>query len=248
MLGSPRAIAARISSCAACTAAAVVLAFILSNPADAADLGFPAKAVPPLPIFSWTGLYVGADVGYAWGHDSTTEYFTATNTLTGLKWDYAPKGAVGGLYAGGNYQIGAMVLGLETDIEMAGIKGGFNDPALGGAGNTKIGWQGSLRGRLGFAAEKAMFYGTGGLAYADISHTYDNLVVGNTETTSAVRTGWTAGVGAEVAVTQNLLVRAEYRYADFGHYRYNSVVTFPGLTGQQEPTFNTVRVGAAYKF
>lgn len=248
MLGSPRAVAARISSCAACTAAAVVLAFILSNPADAADLGFPAKAVPPLPIFSWTGLYVGADVGYAWGHDSTTEYFTATNTLTGLKWDYAPKGAVGGLYAGGNYQIGAMVLGLETDIEMAGIKGGFNDPALGGAGNTKIDWQGSLRGRLGFAAEKAMFYGTGGLAYADISHTYNNLVVGSTETTSAVRTGWTAGVGVEVAVTQNLLVRAEYRYADFGHYRYNSVVTFPGLTGQQEPTFSTVRVGAAYKF
>jgi outer membrane immunogenic protein len=72
--------------------------------------------------------------------------------------------------------------------------------------------------------------------------------VGNTETTSAVRTGWTAGAGVEVALTQNLLVRAEYRYADFGRYRYNSVVTFPGLTGQQEPTFSTVRVGAAYKF
>lgn len=86
------------------------------------------------------------------------------------------------------------------------------------------------------------------MAFANISHTYNNLVVGSTETTSAVRTGWTAGVGVEVAVTQNLLVRAEYRYADFGHYRYNSVVTFPGLTGQQEPTFNTVRVGAAYRF
>ena len=248
MLGSSRPLAAQIRFLAPCTAAAVVLALALSSPANAADLRLPVKAIPPLPIFSWSGFYIGADVGYAWGRDSTTEYFTATNTLTGLKWDYAPKGAVGGFYAGGNYQSGAMVLGLETDIEMAGIKGGFNDPALGGAGNTKIGWQGSLRGRLGFAAEKAMFYGTGGLAYADISHTYNNLVVGTTETTSAVRTGWTAGVGAEVAVTQNLLVRAEYRYADFGHYRYNSVVTFPGLTGQQEPTFNTVRVGAAYKF
>lgn len=125
MLGSPRAVAARTSSCAPCTAAAVVLALILSTPADAADLGFPTKAVPLLPIFSWTGLYVGADVGYAWGRDSTTEYFTATNTLTGLKWDYTPRGAIGGFYAGGNYQSGPMVLGIETDIEMAGIKGGL---------------------------------------------------------------------------------------------------------------------------
>src|SRR6266436_3889050 len=207
MLGSPRLLAGQISFLAPCTAAAVVLALALSSPANAADMRLPVKAIP-LPFFSWTGFYIGADVGYAWGRDSTTEYFTATNTLTGLKWNYAPRGA----------------------------------------GNTKIGWQGSLRGRLGFAAEKAMFYGTGGLAFADISHTYNNLVVGSTETTSAVRTGWTAGAGVEVAITQNLLVRAEYRYADFGHYRYNSVVTFPGLTGQQEPTFNTVRVGAAYKF
>src|SRR5258708_25006540 len=102
-----------------------------------------------------------------------------------------------------------MVLGVDTDIEMGGIKGGFNDAALGGAGNAKIGWQGSLRGRLGFAAEKAMFYGTGGFAVADISHTHNNLVVGSTETTSAVPTGWTAGAGLEVAVTQNLLWRAE---------------------------------------
>jgi outer membrane immunogenic protein len=93
-----------------------------------------------------------------------------------------------------------------------------------------------------------LFYGTGGLAFADISHIYKNLVAGSTETTAGVRTGWTAGAGVEVALTQNILVRAEYRYTDFGHYRYDSVVTFPGLTGQQEPTSSSVRVGAAYKF
>jgi outer membrane immunogenic protein len=227
-------------------AAAFALAFI--SPAVAADLRLPVKAPPHYPAFSWTGFYLGADVGYAWGRDTTTEYLTGTNTFTGLKWDYAPKGAVGGVYTGGNYQVGPMVLGLETDIELAGIKGGFNDPPLGGAGNTKIDWQGSFRGRLGFAADKALFYGTGGLAYANISHTYQNLVVGSAETTSAIRTGWTAGAGVEMALTQNILVRAEYRYTDFGRYRYDSVVTFPGLTGEQQPTSNSVRVGAAYKF
>ena len=229
-------------------AVAGALALILAAPANAADLGYPVKAPPLVQVFSWTGFYVGADIGYAWGRDSTTEYFTATNALTGLKWDYDTKGLTGGLFAGGNYQTGPLVLGLEADIELADIKGGFNDPALGGAGNTRIDWQGSARGRLGFAADKALFYGTGGLAFANISHTYYNLVAGSFETTSGVRTGWTAGAGVEVALTPNILARAEYRYTDFGSYRYDSVVTFPGLTGQQEPRLNTVRVGLAYKF
>jgi outer membrane immunogenic protein len=246
MLGSLSFFRAPKSFGRACFAAAA-LALTLGQ-ASAADLSLPFKAPPPLPIFSWTGFYVGADVGYAWGHDRTTEYLTATNTFTGFKWDYTPTGAVGGLYGGGNYQIGAVVLGLETDLELARIEGGFIDPPVGGAGNTKIDWQGSLRGRLGFAADKVLFYGTGGLAFSNISHTYSNLVTGISETTSAVRAGWTAGGGIEMALTQNILLRAEYRYANFGRYRYDSVIAFPGFTGQQEPTINTVRVGAAYKF
>lgn len=248
MLSSLRDFAAQLGFGPTCNAAAVALAVTLAGPASAADLRLPVKAPPPFPMFSWTGFYAGADVGYAWGRDTTTEYLTGTNTFTGLRWDYKAKGVLGGLFAGYNYQTGPMVFGLETDIEMVDIKGGFNDPALGGAGDTRIDWQGSLRGRLGFAADKVLFYGTGGLAYANIGHTYRNLVVGSAETTSGIRTGWTLGAGVEMAVTHNILLRAEYRYSDFGHYRYDSVVAFPGLTGQQEPTFSTVRLGAAYKF
>ena len=86
-----------------------------------------------------------------------------------------------------------------------------------------------------------MFYGTGGLAFADISHTYTNLLTGIAETTSGLRTGWTAGAGIEVALMPNLLGRVEYRYTDYGPYRYDSVTSFPGLTGQQEPRFGTAR-------
>ena len=247
MLSSLRSISKRTISGHSCIAAAGIVALAVASPAGAADLRMPVKA-PPLPIYSWTGFYIGGAVGYAWGRDTTTEYLTGTNTFTGLKWDYAPKGAVGGLFAGVNYQAGAMVVGLETDIELAGLNGGFYDIVAGGAGNTKIDWQGSLRGRVGFAADKALFYGTGGFAYANISHTYQNLALANFETTSGIRTGWTAGGGVEIAMTQNFLVRAEYRYTDFGAYRYDARVTFPGLTGQQEPRLNTVRVGAAYKF
>jgi hypothetical protein len=86
----------------------------------------PIKAPPPLPIFSWTGFYIGADAGYAWGKDTTTEYLTATNTFTGFNPAYNINSALGGLYAGYNYQMGAAVLGVESDIEAANIHGGFN--------------------------------------------------------------------------------------------------------------------------
>jgi outer membrane immunogenic protein len=222
------------------------LVVVLANSANAADLPIAMKAPPPVPGFSWTGFYVGADVGYAWGKDSTSEYFTGTNTFTGFKWNYNANSFVGGLYAGGNYQSGNFVLGLESDIEAAGNRGGFFDPP--GSGDTRVDWQGSFRGRAGFAFDKALFYGTGGLAFANISHTYTNLITGISETTAGVRTGWTAGGGVEVALTHNILARAEYRYTDFGSYRYDSILSFPGLTGEQRPRFDTVRVGVAYKF
>jgi outer membrane immunogenic protein len=247
MPGSLRTFAARIGFSATSTATLTALA-LFAGSASAADLAMPMKAPPPLPVFSWTGFYIGADVGYAWGKDTTTEYLTATNTFTGFNPSYKINSAVGGLYGGYNYQIGSAVLGIESDIEAANIRGGFNDPSVGGAGTTLLDWQGSLRGRLGFAADKVMFYGTGGLAFADISHTYTNLVTGVAETTSGLRAGWTAGAGVEIALTPNLLARVEYRYTDYGPYRYDSVTSFPGFTGQQEPRFNAIRVGAAYKF
>jgi outer membrane immunogenic protein len=221
---------------------------LFTGSAEAADLARPMAAPLASPIFCWTGFYIGADLGYAWGKDTTTEYLTATNTFTGFNPTYRIKSPVVGLYTGYNYPIGSAVLGLETDLEAANLNGGFLDAVVGGAGTTQLDWQGSLRGRLGFAADKVLFYGTGGLAFADINHTYTNLLTGVAETTSALRTGWTAGAGIEVALMPNLLARAEYRYTDYGPYRYDSVTAFPGFTGQQEPRFGAVRVGAAYKF
>lgn len=249
MHGSLRAIAEQTSLIRLSLAGATVVALVLASPARAADLSLPYKAPPLLaPAFSWTGFYVGGEVGYGWGKDHLTEYETASGAYTNFEKQYNVNGVVGGIYGGGNYQVGNLVVGLEADIEGSGLKGGWIDTTVGGAGDTKLDWQGSVRGRLGFAADKALFYGTGGVAFANISHTYTNLVTGVAETTSNIHAGWTAGAGVEFAVTPNILARAEYRYTDFGSYRFDSVTSFPGLTGQQEPRFSTVRVGAAYKF
>jgi outer membrane immunogenic protein len=220
---------------------------LVVTPVRGADLPV-YKALPSaLPaIYSWTGFYIGGQIGYAWGHDHTVETLTSSGAPTGLEWRYDLNHIVGGGFLGANYQAGLVVLGLEADLEAAGNEGGFYDPP--GAGDTHVKWQGTVRGRIGLAAGRALFYATGGLAYADISHTYTQVVTPISETTAGIRLGWTAGAGVEYALTERLLTRVEYRYTDYGSYKYDSVLAFPGLTGQQEPVMSTLRVGLAYKF
>jgi outer membrane immunogenic protein len=66
---------------------------------------------------------------------------------------------------------------------------------------------------------------------------------------TAVRTGWTLGAGFDYAATARWLVRIEYRYADFGTFRYNTAVFgLPALAENHRITENAVRLGLAYKF
>jgi outer membrane immunogenic protein len=227
---------------------ALTIAFATS--ASAADFAQRFKAPPPpaAPIYSWTGLYLGGQVGLASGRDDLFEYFTANGAFTGFEQHYKASGATGGVFGGGNYQFGNIVIGLEADIEASDIRGRWIDTGTGGAGTTRIGWQSSVRGRAGFVYDQAFIYGTGGVAFGDVSHTYTNLLTGVAETTSSVRTGWTAGAGIEVAIAPNMTARVDYRYTDYGMSTYSSVTSFPGLTGTQNAKLNTIRLGAAYKF
>lgn len=93
-------------------------AALLSSTAMAADLPgrgpamAPAPAFAPVPVFTWTGFYIGGQIGYAWGRDSSTEFTTATGGPTGFSRGFKPSGVIGGLHAGVNYQMGSMVLGV----------------------------------------------------------------------------------------------------------------------------------------
>ena len=99
----------------------------------------------------------------------------------------------GGGYAGYNFQVNPnWVVGLEGDIM-----------ASGQASNS---WDSSVRGRLGYAYDRYLFYGTGGVAFGDIKN----------NGASTTRTGWTLGAGIEAALTTNITGRLEYRYTDLG--------------------------------
>lgn len=219
----------------------------LAGAAAAADL--PTRKGPILvapPIFTWTGAYVGAQAGYSWGRDRTTEFFTANGAFTGMQWRYDANSAFGGLHGGYNAQMGMFVVGAEADVELTDARGGFIDP--GGRGVVTQKWQASLRGRAGLAFDRLLVYGTGGAAFTTFKYVYTNPFTGQTEGPTTTRTGYTLGVGAEYAFTDNLTARLEYRHTDFGDFRYVATSAFLGLTGRQSPRSNALRAGVSYKF
>ncbi len=80
---------------------------------------------PPAPVYTWTGLYWGGNIGYSWGHAKTEATVLGLGTFSeSQKID----GVIGGFQSGYNYQFGAWVWGFETDIQASGQKGGSTFP------------------------------------------------------------------------------------------------------------------------
>jgi outer membrane immunogenic protein len=250
-------------------------------PAYAADLA-------PIPVkyreaekLPWAGLYVGANAGFAWSSDPRTDCTfagpglspcvpnpTAFGVPTGSAFPTVNSaGAEYGLQAGYNWQVANWVLGFEADINKLAAQGNTHfagvDPGKGPDQlSQRYDWLGTARGRAGITAGSALFYATGGFAYGRTNHEY---IYGlgspaNTQTfgLSELRTGWTAGGGAEYAFNQHWSVKAEYLYVHLAASNLNiSNLNFVGnfFTGPAGTTIlhfnnnlNIVRIGANYRF
>ncbi|HUI21131.1 MAG TPA: outer membrane protein [Methylocella sp.] len=210
-------------------------------PALAADIpyGAPPAGVPIAPLFTWTGIYLGGQIGYGWGGDTLTVYPWGFGT------NYMPNGVVGGAHVGYNFQMNQVVAGLEGDVEGTSINQNFSPGGV--LYDTQIPVQGSIRGRLGIAFDRVLLYATGGAEFAGFNTSYSGL--GPYDQSSQSRAGWTVGGGIEYAVTNNWSVRAEYRYADFGHLTdFTPFVFGLGSTVTHHETENAVRAGFSYKF
>jgi outer membrane immunogenic protein len=182
--------------------AATALATAAVSSVSAADL--PTRAAPPVfaavPVFTWTGFYVGGNLGWGWrDDDNETVVLTGPGIPAGLvgtlNFDNGNDGNfTGGGQIGYNYQIGSFVIGAEADIQW--IDTDDNDAVfVAGPGNAGVfvpgqfennaDWWGTVRLRAGVAFDRFLVYATGGLAYTE-----DN-------------TGWTAGGGVEWALPVN---------------------------------------------
>lgn len=195
-----------------------LLAF--SAGAMAADLPSrraPAPVVAAVPVFTWTGFYVGVNAGYGWHNDDSNASVGVPAGAVGVGspagtitfGDSEGDGFVGGGQIGYNYQTGSFVIGVEADIQWADL-GGDNGTAVyplawdayafrpaGVAGG--IDWFGTVRARAGVAFDRALIYATGGFAYGGGEGSNDFF-----SNDDDVRTGWTLGAGVEYAFTNNL--------------------------------------------
>lgn len=200
-----------------------------------------APALPPL--YSWTGFYVGGQLGYSWGSDRQEFFTTAGRAPVGVAFDYRPSSFMGGAHAGFNYQMGSVVLGVEGDIEALNARG-----ERGGLFRVQQDWQGSVRGRIGYALDRFMIYGAAGVAFSRFEYGYFNPVAGLGESGSFSRTGWTVGGGINFAWTDNVVFGLDYRYTDYGNFGHVASRAYPGLTAEHEPASHAVRASLAYKF
>lgn len=218
----------------------------LVSGAQAADLGAPRgpiAAVVVAPAFSWTGFYLGLNLGYGWGN-----YTQYGRQGLGDGPGVNPRGVVFGGQIGYNYQINNFVLGLEADLQ-TGPRGSTPQGTLGPAfscitGNcvVNVNWFGTARARAGIAVDRALLYVTGGLAVAG----YNGGIQNSTYVGSSTKVGWTLGAGLEYAFTPNLTAKAEYLFvktsdADFG-------VTGGGVQYSARGNFHVARVGLNYLF
>ncbi len=163
----------------------------------------PAQTYNPAPAYDWTGPYIGLMGGYGWG--------------TADGWE-------GGPYAGYNFQINPnWVVGLEGDFLFASRNGSA-------ASNS---WDSTIRGRVGYAYDRYLFYGTGGVAFGDVKS--------KTNGQDVSKTGWTLGAGIEAAITSNVTGRLEYRHTDLGTTAFTAA---PSVSY----TSNDLMIGAGVKF
>jgi outer membrane immunogenic protein len=223
-------------------------AALMAAPAVAADLPLrtaapaPAPMLSAAPAMSWTGLYVGGQVGYGWGE--TRGRMFSSGVLVG-DGGLDTKGMIGGLHAGYNWQTGSMVFGAEIDLEAAGQKG--NADAIEVANRLR----GSARLRAGFAFDNALLYATAGVAQGR----WKRELIGRDSTTFSTdaELGWTVGAGVEYALSPNWSARLEYRYSDFGKTTFAIPANFFAL-GERAADLeisakdHAIRVGVSYRF
>jgi outer membrane immunogenic protein len=226
-------------------AAAIVVA--ATGYGHAADIPMPSLPPPLPPVYNWTGVYLGINGGFGTGNSNWSDGAVGT---TG---SFPISGYLIGGTAGFNYQIGEYVFGIEGDGDWTNLNGNSGStcgaitavltPPVGC--QTQSRWLGTVRGRVGYAFDRILLYGTAGAAFGNIQtglnppSTFD----------SSVEAGWTAGAGLEFAFAQSWTAKVEYLFVDLPNAACTTVGNCGGAAGSIV-SFNesVIRAGLNFKF
>ena len=246
-------------------AIALAACVVAISPAVAADMPPPVMPqAPPVyvpvvapPPFSWTSLYVGGNGGY--GRSSWSD---------GQGDSFTGKGGLGGGQVGFNVQINQFVVGLEGDLDWTGVNWSQSSSTsfsvfglTGGASasiTNKEQWFSTFAARFGWAFDRVLVYGKVGGAWAEedwstsASGTIAGVTVAGSGSTTFDRYGWMVGAGLEYAVTNNITIKAEYNFLDFGTANETLSINAGGTlftaTVPSKLNVNIVKVGVNYLF
>jgi outer membrane immunogenic protein len=228
-------------------ATVAVLATGVPPLAKAADLSCPALTPFAVSGYNWTGIYLGLNGGYGWGDQDP--FNIITNRFDNFTVNFA--GGMFGGTAGAQIQMAHVLLGIESDIDWANIKGSstitpmFLAVPLPGTpafnASTSITSVTTGRVRVGHAQDKWLFYATGGVAVLG-AKTRLTTVTGPVCGTAGIlncsgtsrRIGGAAGVGVEYGFAPNWSMKAEYLYIAAAALELSHV--------------NEVRLGVNYRF
>ncbi|MET3589861.1 outer membrane immunogenic protein [Bartonella silvatica] len=289
-----------------CLILASLLAFLAVSNVQAADTvvlskpntpALPKASISPVisaPAFSWSGFYLGTQIG---NFSSKSDLNYAKDARTG-KWDWVdrelspkPSGFIAGLYAGSNIELGnSFIFGIDMDMawsdkkdtktgneqkitedltsinvafKEAGIpinRPGADDETIPNYGDIVISsvtlkekWVGATRARIGFSCDRFMPYVSGGVAYTQVQYTMSLLsksqedpsfifASGDVLDKTEKMVGYTLGGGVDIAITDQVILRTEYRYSDFGKKEFaKDKLDIHYKT-------NDFRIGVGYKF
>jgi outer membrane immunogenic protein len=240
-------------------AAAAAVAAGSQTFAFAADLpaAMPIKALPIAPAYDWSGFYIGGNIGGVWDHRTVTTNNIANGVVPLSTGSGNISSVTGGGQIGFNYVVSPnWIIGVEADVSGAALDG------TGAITSTRTGTNqhhntldvfGTARGRVGYAIDNVLLYGTGGFAWGDekitrtqLTGTFANATAGVAETATQTGLGWAAGAGIEWGFAPNWTTRAEYLHLDLGTQSF----TFP-LAQQRNDAkveLDAVRAGVNYKF
>ena len=209
----------------------VVAGLLTCASAYAADLPPPYQApiVAPVPVYNWTGIYVGINGGYGFGQATPMSLYTDSFSA----FNYNANGWLAGATAGAQIQSGHTVIGIEADIDWANITGSgtgpilFNGAQIGTATlSSTLSSVSTLRTRVGYAADNWLFYVTGGLAVTNEASNLTSsvgFVCGTGAATNPpcasptnLHPGLAAGAGVEYGITPNLSAKGEWIWVGAG--------------------------------
>jgi outer membrane immunogenic protein len=225
----------------------LALAALPANAADLSTGGYKDGAA--VPVAAWSGFYAGVNAGGGWTGDQLAYSPTVFTGVT-------PGGWFGGGQIGYNWQVipqygpfigyGSLVLGIETDLQGAGFSDSARD--TGDYFKSQLDYFGTVRGRIGYATDRSLYYVTGGLAYGGLQNEADIAGLGkfNIDTTAV---GYALGGGIELKTGHSWSLKAEYQYINLGSNDPVSQVhgSYSANGGKvSDDDFHTIRVGLNY--